>query len=186
MKKVISIILLLTMSITAFNVFPVTAAAVTGKSGDWTAQAAETQEEIGAQEAPDTTGGSLVTVYFVNTYEWEDVYIYSWNPTTDQWPGRQMEFAGTVAATGEKVYKGQVDPSSAGFVFNNMGKRPLISNRESLGTQAGAQQITRTYALLSRLPSMRVSEIPMSRKYPINRIPKVMVIIFREAGGFTN
>lgn len=62
----------------------------------------------------------MITVYFVNNYEWGSVYAYAWggSVTTSTWLGDAMEYVGTNASN-QKIYKISIAGDSTGLIFNN-------------------------------------------------------------------
>ena len=76
--------------------------------------------QVTASKYEEPEEAEMITVYFVNNYEWSKVYAYAWggSVTTSTWPGDAMEYVGTNASN-QKIYKIPIAGDSTGLIFNN-------------------------------------------------------------------
>lgn len=71
-----------------------------------------------APTAPDIENGK--TIYFVNSANWDEVYVYSWvtGTTTSTWPGYPMTKTGETV-NGFDVYAVEIEADHDAVIFNN-------------------------------------------------------------------
>ena len=100
LKKLTAVLLTVTLVLSIFTIVP------------FSAEAAET-------DAASVAAGDMVTVYFINAYQWQDVYVYTWEPELSSWPGQRMTYVREEAGTGADIYKATINKNSEGVVFSN-------------------------------------------------------------------
>ena len=98
LKKSISVLLALVMIVSIFTNIPVSASA---KETD----------------IAETGIDNMITVYFINTKEWDNVNIYTWPNKLASWPGVTMDYVG-VDKSGYDIYSKKIDLSNTGVIFN--------------------------------------------------------------------
>lgn len=142
-KKSISILLALIMIVSIFTIIPVSASSkeaeeITASSKSIIVYEAgvkivnDENEQLKektpynpktAQEVKpclvDTGKDNSITVYFINTGDWDKVYIYTWSPEIEPWPGVPMTYVRREAATGKEIYSAKVDANIDGIVVND-------------------------------------------------------------------
>ena len=76
--------------------------------------------QVTASKYEEPEEAEMITVYFVNNYEWSKVYAYAWggSVTTSTWPGDAMEYVG-MDVSNQKIYKISIASDSTGLLFNN-------------------------------------------------------------------
>lgn len=85
-----------------------------------------------ATELSSTVAPEDMTIYFINTQNWENINIHYWNDSdTTAWPGITMDFV-EVNASGQDVYKATVPANITGIVFNAGTNQPQTIDIHSL------------------------------------------------------
>ncbi len=84
------------------------------KAGDYTFMWTRAEKKL------DITFPDLetITVYYVNTTNWENVYAYAWSPEVATWPGEQMTLTEQTTC-GYAIYSYVVEENRTGIVFND-------------------------------------------------------------------